>query len=150
MFMEFGDQPASTVIERLGLQPLPHEGGYWKPGPRTPNLNSITYLMTADGGFSALHLLTVAEGWQWLAGDPCQMLQLRPDGKHVELELGAAWPATVVDPGVWQGTRTSGRWTLVSTWCAPAYTDDAFTLGERSQLIAMYPEVAKLIEELTR
>lgn len=150
MFVELAGQSAETVIERLGLQPLPHEGGYWKPGPRTPNLNSITYLMTAEGGFSALHLLTVAEGWQWLAGDSCQMLQLRPDGSHLELELGAAWPATVVSPGVWQGARTNGKWTLVSTWCAPAYTDDAFTLGDRGLLLAAYPAAGQLIEELTR
>lgn len=150
MFVELAGQSADMVIERLGLQPLPHEGGYWKAGPRTPNLNAITYLMTPGDGFSALHVLTVAEGWQWLAGDACQMLQLRPDGTHMELELGPAWPATVVSPGVWQGARTSGKWTLVTTWCAPAYTDEAFTLGEREPLVAAYPAAAKLIEELTR
>ena len=149
MFTELTGLSAHEVIKRLGLQPLADEGGFWKAGPRTPNLNSITYLMTPEG-FSALHVLTVAEGWQWLAGAACQMLQLRPDGTYVSLELGPAWPATVVAPGVWQGSRTTGDWTLVSCWCAPAFTDECFTLGGRDALTAVYPEAAPLIEELTR
>ena len=149
MFAELNGQPAESVIDRLGLQPLPAEGGFWKPGPRTPNLNSITFLMT-PAGFSAMHLLTVAEGWQWLAGAACEMLQLRPDGSQVVLELGPAWPATIVSPGVWQGARTKADWSLVSCWCAPAYTDEAFTLGEPAALTRAFPTAARLIKELSR
>lgn len=149
MFAELADQPASVVIDRLGLAPLPAEGGYWKAGPRTERLNSILYLMTPSG-FSAIHKLQVVEGWQWLGGAACRMLQLLPDGTHYELELGPAWPQTIVDQGVWQGTATRGDWTLVSCWCAPAFTDAAFELGVRAGLTRQYPKAALRIEELTR
>lgn len=149
MFLEFDGQSAESVIDRLGLVELPVEGGYWKTGPRNPMLNSILYLMTPTA-FSAMHRLTVAEGWQWLAGDPCHMLQLKPDGTSLDLELGRAWPQTIVEPGTWQGCSTDGQWTLVSCWCAPAFTDDCFTLGQRAQLIREYPKVSARIGDLTR
>lgn len=149
MFAEIAGQSANAVIDRLGLAPLAGEGGYWKAGPRTENLNSILFLMTPEG-FSAMHLLTVTEGWQWLAGDACRMVQLRPNGTELELELGPAWTSTIVEAGVWQGAKTSGKWTLVSCWCAPAFTDQCFTLGERESLVQAYPAAKTLIEELTR
>lgn len=149
MFAELAGRPAAEVIERLELEPLPAEGGFWKAGPRTELLNSILYFMTPTG-FSALHKLEVVEGWQWLAGDACRMLQLIPAGGEVEIELGPASVQTIVEPGVWQGCTTSGDWTLVSCWCSPAFTDAAFTLGARAELTKQYPQVASRIEELTR
>jgi len=142
---------AAEVIATLGLLPLDHEGAFWAPGPRTPTLNTITALVTAAAdGFSAMHILEVDEGWQWLAGDPASMLQLRPDGSGDETELNATNSQLIVSRGVWQGTSTLGSWTLVSCWCSPAFEWEHFSLGERDALTAQYPEFSTRIKELTR
>lgn len=138
----------AEVVARLDLVPLPVEGGYWAPGPRTAEMNAIFFLMTAGDGFSAMHRLTVTEGWQWLAGAPAAMLQL---GSAAEsLPLSATVPQQIVPAGVWQGCRSEGEWTLVSCWCAPAFTEDCFSLGIRTELEAAYPAAAAEIARLTR
>jgi len=172
------DTRASDVIARYGLQPLPEEGGYWTAGPRTTGLNGILFLLTAsasDGvggrhdvhdlhetdtahgpGFSALHRLTINEGWQWLAGAPARMLLLTPQADTVgtvdtaEPILDADHPQVLVPAGTWQGASTLGAWTLVACWCSPAFEDRHFTLGRRTELRTAYPRHARRIEELTR
>ncbi len=141
--------PVAAVIEQLALQPLPVEGGFWAPAARTEAGSAILFLLTPDG-FSALHRLTVAEGWTWLAGAPARMVQLGETGRVAECELGQDSPAVLVEPGVWQGTATTGAWTLVSCWCVPAYTDECFTAGEREPLLAAYPDAQRQITALTR
>jgi predicted cupin superfamily sugar epimerase len=78
------------------------------------------------------------------------MLQLNSDGSSRELQLDHNNTQVIVPRGVWQGAKTQGEWTLVSCWCAPAFEEELFHLGERSSLIAQYPEAHQLIKELTR
>jgi uncharacterized protein len=141
------DAAVSTVIQRYGLMPLEVEGGYWAPVYRTQIGNAILFLMTPDG-FSALHQLSVTECWTWLAGAPATMLQLGPSS--AEIVLDAAAPAVLVPPGTWQGTSTSGEWTLVMCWCLPAFTEECFGLGRREDLGVEYPQHLARITELTR
>ncbi len=138
---------AADVIDAMKLLPLAVEGGYWAPLYRGDEANAIAYLMTPDG-FSALHRLTVTEAWTWLAGAPARMLQLDDDAH--EIVLDADNPAALVPPGAWQGTQTTGNWTLVMCWCLPAFTDDCFSIGDRAPLIEQYPHHAELIRRLTR
>ena len=147
----FSHASAADVIKALSLQPLEHEGAFWAPGPRTSHLSSITSLITdAADGFSALHVLSIAEGWQWLGGAPLEMLQLHPDGTSTVHTLDADHPQLVVPAGVWQGASTTGEWTLVACWCSPAFEWEHFTLGDRAELTTAYPNAAARIEELTR
>lgn len=142
---------AAELVERLGMQPIAGEGGWWAPGTRTPELSSITALLAdTDDGFSALHVLTIHEGWQWLDGDPLELVRLHPDGTADTVTLDRHTHQAVVPAGVWQGARTLGAWTLFGCWCAPAFTDDCFTLGERSALLAAYPGYAAHVTALTR
>jgi len=145
----FEGATSADVIAALGLQPLEHEGAFWRPGPRVAELSCITALITdAADGFSALHRLTIAEGWQWLGGADAVMLQLADTSStHT---IGADLPQLVVPRDVWQGTKTTGAWTLVSCWCSPAFEWHHFELGMRAELTARFPEAAVLIEELTR
>lgn len=135
-----------AVIEALELEPLPGEGGFIRVTARASELNSILFLLT-DGpdGFSALHRLSVTEGWHWLAGADAEVVLLGSGTAR----LSAATPV-IVPAGTWQGARTLGRWTLVSCWCTPAYTDDAFELAEGARLMLELPEDADLIERFTR
>lgn len=144
------DTPADEVRRRYGLSPLPGEGGLWAPGPRIGSLSTIRFLLTAGpAGSSALHSLTVTEGWQWLAGAPAELVQLSLDGAARRDWLDAATSQVVVPAGTWMGARTHGAWTLVACWCTPAFEFDAFTLGSRTELLAAYPGQAGLIREFT-
>ena len=77
-------ETAEQVIARLRMRPIPEEGAWFVAGPRTQGLNAITVLLTdRPDGFSAMHRLTIDEGWQWLAGAPAALLRLRPGGSGV-------------------------------------------------------------------
>ena len=77
------------------------------------------------------------------------------DGSAAEVVLGddlaaGQRPQVVVPAGVWQGSSTSGAWTLLGTTMSPPYSDAGFTLGRREDLLADWPAAAERITELTR
>jgi predicted cupin superfamily sugar epimerase len=142
---------ADEMIADLGLQPLAQEGSWWAPGPRTRNLSSITVLLTAaPEGFSAIHRLTVDEGWQWVDGSPAVMLRLGPGGRGRLHAIERRTGQVLVTAGTWQGAATLGAWTLLTCWCSPAFTWEGFTLGARAELQEEYPDWEREIEALTR
>lgn len=144
-------RPAAAIIRELSMVPIPHEGAWFAPGPRTQGLSSITVLLTnAPDGFSALHRLTIDEGWQWLDGDPVAMLRLRAGGRGSMTLLGPNHRQQLVRAGDWQGAATVDQWSLIACWCAPAFRDEHFELGQRERLVTTYPDYAAEIVALTR
>ncbi|HEX2099166.1 MAG TPA: cupin domain-containing protein [Candidatus Synoicihabitans sp.] len=158
---------AAEVVQLLRLEPLPHEGGYYRrtaeaavdhPGssPSRRAYSAIYALFTPDE-FSALHRLNTDEVWCFHAGDPLESLRLSADerGEWVTLGLNleaGERPQDVVPAGVWQGTRlvSGGRWALVSCLMTPEFRWEQFTLAEPAPLVAAYPEYAEAIRELCR
>lgn len=100
----------AALIAALGLQRLPHEGGYFRQTWRTDLGSAILYLIT-PADFSALHRLRAAEIWHFHAGDPVEHVQLDPlDGGVRSTLLGSDvlagyMPQLVVPAGVWHGAR---------------------------------------------
>ncbi len=166
------DVTARALIERLGLQPLDQEGGWFR---RTAEAGrwvapaggegeagaeraySAIYALFTPEAFSALHVLAKDEIWCWHAGDALESLRLQPDGRGEWVRLGmdvaaGERPQDVVAAGVWQGTRlvAGGRWALVSCVVAPEFRWNDFTLGERAALIERYPDYRDGIAALTR
>jgi predicted cupin superfamily sugar epimerase len=146
---------ADEIIERYAMQPIPQEGGWFAAGPRTPSLSGVTVLLTdRPDGFSAIHRLELDEGWQWLDGAPVTMLTLAGrsgasrDGRVHRLDRACA--QAMVPAGTWQGARTVGEWSLVACWCAPQFTEEHFSLGERGYLLEHFPEFCDDILALTR
>lgn len=145
------DETAEQVIARLRMQPIPEEGAWFAPGPRTQGLNAITVLLTdRPDGFSAMHRLTIDEGWQWLGGAPAALLRLRPGGSGVLNYVDAKRHQFLVRKGTWMGASSLGAWTLLSCWCAPAFRPEHFELGQRDALVEQYPDYAAEIAALTR
>ena len=145
------EETADEVIARLGMQPIPEEGAWFVPGPRTQGLNAITVLLTdRPDGFSAMHRLTIDEGWQWLGGAPAALLRLRPGGSGVLNYVGPQVSQFLVRSGTWMGASTLGAWSLLSCWCAPAFRPEHFQLGQRDELVRSYPAYASEISLLTR
>ncbi len=164
---------AKQVIDLLGLQPLPGEGGFYaetyRPGlmlaaeqidaqyggPRRA-ATAIYYLLTPES-FSALHRLTGDELYHFYAGDPVDLALLHPDGTHETLRLGndlarGQRPQLLAPGGCWQGSalEPGGSWALVGTTMTPGYDQRDFELGERAALTSAYPDASGLIKRLTR
>lgn len=145
---------AHEVIDRLGLQPLPGEGGFFRqtwiaPGEKRPLGTAILYLITPSS-FSALHRLDADEVFHFYLGDPCQQLTIAPDGSAREITLGQQILAgeeiqTVAPCGHWQGTRLldGGEWALVGTTMAPGYMQSGFTLATARDLESLPAKVAE-------
>ena len=154
---------ALALIARLGLEPLPREGGFFRQTWRSDTASAIFFLITSEG-FSALHRLTLDEVWFFHAGDPIEHVQLDArDGTVRVTRLGADvlagdQPQVVVPAGVWQGTRlvpaaasaTVQGFALVSCVVSPPWDERAFTLGARRALTREFPAAAAQIIALTR
>jgi uncharacterized protein len=144
-------ETAEQVIKRLRMHPIPEEGAWIVEGPRAQGLSAATVLLTnRPDGFSAMHRLTVDEGWQWLAGAPAALLRLRKGGSGVLNYVGPQTSQFLVRHGTWMGASSLGDWTLISCWCSPAFRPEHFELGDRTLLTAGYPSYAAEIAALTR
>lgn len=161
-----------TLIEQLGLEPHPAEGGFFKEtyraaeryedgdlperyaGPRAYG-TAIYYLLTPDT-VSALHKLETDEVFHFYMGDPVEMLQLHPRGGTSTHILGhdiadGMVPQLVVPRGIWQGARLvpGGAFALMGCTVAPGFEFDDYEHGERAPLTEAYPEEAERIALLT-
>lgn len=139
---------ADEVIARLGLEPLPGEGGWFrqtwvspasKPGA-TPAGTAIYYLVTPES-WSALHRLQDDEVFHFYLGDSCVMVMASPDGELREVRLGPDLAAGelvqhVVPAGWWQGTQLApgGAWALLGTTMAPGFDPNRFELASPEAL----------------
>lgn len=167
---------AEQLIELLGLEPLPEEGGFYREtfrssrrlpagamgpdyeGPRDA-LTAIYFLVTPASP-SAWHLLPSDEVFLWHAGSPVEMLRLPPDGPADPITLGADLtagqrPQAVVPGGVWQGCRLADNpepgWALMSCLVAPGFDFADFhvaTAEEVAELTRRFPEHAAEVERL--
>jgi predicted cupin superfamily sugar epimerase len=164
---------ADDIIRRLGLEPLPEEGGFFAETYRSPvrlevgvlpagyggprSISTAIYYLVTPTSFSRLHRLRSDEVFHYYAGDPAEMLQLGPGAESAAYVLGAdiatgQRPQLVVPAGTWQGLRpvTGGRWTLLGTTVAPGFSRDDYEHGDRATLLAGWPRERARIEALTR
>jgi hypothetical protein len=156
---------AGQLISRLGLVPLPGEGGFFAPvwtspvkmADGRPCASVIQFLIT-EAGFSALHRLGMDEIWHFQRGDPAELTVLYPetgDGRTLVLGPEADHEShAVVRAGIWQGARlfpggTRG-WALFSCTVAPAWEERQFELGRREELLRAFPMHAAAVIALTR
>jgi predicted cupin superfamily sugar epimerase len=160
------------VIARLGLEPLPEEGGWFRQtyvsgetiselpqrygGDRS--LYTVIYYLITDrpGEFSSLHKLKTDEVWHFYFGDPARLLLLHPDGDGERIILGGDFLRGhriqhCVPREVWQGCSLlpGGEYALFGTTMAPGFDPDDFTPGNREELIRRYPGFRGEIESLT-
>ena len=166
---------AHDLIGRLGLRPLPGEGGFYRETWRSDASLSassldprygrdklagtaIYYLVTdAPDGFSALHRLPTDEVFHFYLGDPVEQWRLHEDGRIERTVLGHDLAGgqvvqSVAPRGVWQGTRLcpGGRFALLGTTMAPGFDPQDYEPGDRARLLAAYPGARDVVLALTR
>jgi hypothetical protein len=146
---------AQQIIERLGLAPLPVEGGFFKETYRSTISTAIYYLLTPST-CSLLHRLSGDEVYHFYLGDPVDLLLLHADGSSEQIVLGPEIGEDqrvqqLVRGGSWQGSRLrgGGRFALMGTTMAPPFDPKNFELGDRHDLTRRYPNQAELIAHLT-
>ncbi len=154
---------ALQIIELLGLEPLPVEGGLfrqtWKSVRDTDVVGTATYAAFTDDpdSFSAMHRLPVDEIWHFYLGDPVELLLLHPDGSWSRPVLGSdplvgQAPQLVVPAGTWMGGRLApgGVFALFGNTLAPGFHSGFYEGGRLENLVGGWPEAADLIEALLR
>lgn len=165
---------ASDVIQMLGLQPLPGEGGYYRetyrskevveitfPGEEKSvarSLNTQIYYMVTEESFSVLHRLKQDEVYHYYSGLPSELFLIFPSGGAKIVKLGpninkGEIPQLLIPAGTWQGVRLeNGRagWSLMGTSVSPGFDFSDFEAGTRERLVEQYPDLKNLITLYTK
>jgi hypothetical protein len=164
---------AQQIIARLGLKPLPGEGGFFAPTwvSASPSVaeasrpaGTAIYFMITPDSFSAFHRLTTDEVWHFYAGSRVEHVQLLPGGDVSVTRLGpdilaGDVPQLVVPAGTWQGARVlhdgaesknPRLWSLLGCTMAPGWDEREWELGRQGELIEEFPSCAEWVEALTR
>lgn len=132
---------AKDVIELLGLQKHPREGGYFRETYRSQgktentvathggvrNYSTCIYYLVTANEFSELHRIKTDEIFHFYAGDAVNLHLIEENGKLVTVELGndlskGNGPQAVVPQNTWQGLclQEGGTWALLGCTVAPA------------------------------
>ncbi len=163
---------AKEVIDIMGLQPHPEEGGFFIETHRSKEIlgvanlpgryngdrchsTAIYYLLTPDT-YSHMHKLESDEIFHFYAGDPCEMVQLHPDGSGETVLLGndliaGQRPQIRVPKSSWQGMRLlpGGDFCLMGCTVAPGFEFVDYAHGARNALVTQWPEFEEHITRLT-
>ena len=155
---------ANDVIDLLQLEPLPHEGGYFRRSYTAPNtevdarqpLSTAIYALFTEQDFSAMHRLQGDELYHFYFGDPLEMLLLSPEGDGEIFMLGQDFqagmrPQKLVPGNYWQGSRVlpKGRYgfSLIGTSMTPGFHWQDFELGNGQSLMEAYPDFQQAIKK---
>jgi predicted cupin superfamily sugar epimerase len=163
---------AQYWIDKLNLIAHP-EGGYYSEtyrsqlsiakealppeftGPRL--VSTAIYFLLERENFSAFHRLRSDELWHFHKGGSITVHVIDPGGAYSEIQLGDNPECgevfqAVVKAGCWFASRVQNPKTFALAGCtvAPGFDFADFELGKRSDLVKLYPQHRKLIEQLTR
>ena len=150
------------IAEKLGLEPLPLEGGMFRRTWQSeqelvgkPMGTAIYFLLTANS-YSHLHRLPTDEVYHFYLGDPVELYLIGPQGQVNRTVLGTDLangqvPQAVAPVGWWQGSRVipGGQYALLGTTMCPGYADEDYEHAHADTLKAQYPHIREVIDLLT-
>lgn len=126
----------NLIIEKLNLQPLSVEGGYFNKIITLKNgdeqIASCIYYLITPGSFSSLHKVLKDEFWYFLEGDPLIQITIDDEKNLKRIELGKVSDGysaiSLVNKNIWQATKLKegGSWALVATTVVPGFTESDF------------------------
>jgi len=120
-------------------------------------VSTAIYFLLEGENFSAFHRLRSDEIWHFYAGGTIAVHVIDPDGSYSKIQLGSDPQAgevfqAVVKAGSWFASqvRDPKSFALAGCTVAPGFDFADFELGSRSELVKLYPQHRKLIEQFTR
>jgi len=164
---------AEEWIERLGLIPLPEEGGMYREVYRSGEIipktalparfdgercfsTSIYYLLRHPE-FSAFHRLRQEEVWHFYEGSPLTVHIIDLDGTCRQMHMGRDIDSgetlqLVLLAGQLFGATVDrpDSYSLIGCTVAPGFDLADFAAPARNELLAAYPQHRSLILRLTR
>lgn len=163
---------AQQWVDDLELVPHP-EGGFYREYYRAceklsiktraellerRNLVTSMYFLLPGDSFSAFHRLQSEELWYYHSGAAVEIIMLTKSGECRTYKLGVnladqQTPIVVVPAGIWfcaYPLAAGDDYSLVSCVVAPGFEFADFELGDRDQLLSVYPQHFDLIRQYTR
>lgn len=164
---------AEELIELLGLEPLPVEGGYFtrtyysdevvgadalpQRYARDKAFGSCIFYLLKGGEFSEFHCLPTDEIYHFYCGDPVELLEINPEGELRTTILGRDLRAGqkiqhVVTRGTWQASfvKPGGSVALMGCTMAPGFDPKDYEKGHWEKLLRKFPRHHLLIMKYTR
>jgi uncharacterized protein len=161
------NRTVESIIKKLKLKKHP-EGGFYsetyrsksafnkshlpkKFGGRRNHSTAIYFLLTGKH-FSAFHRLKADEVWHFYSGSPLNLYVIQKNGKLKKIVLGKNhYYQTVIHAEQWFAAEVTEpkSYSLVGCTVSPGFHYDDFELGEKSELIKLYPDLKGLIYKLT-
>jgi len=155
---------AEGLVRELSLIPHP-EGGYYRetwrseimiPGPVPGKVRSAStsiLFLVPSGNMSRIHRLASDETWHFNLGGPLSIIELVP-GKPPRRTVLGPNPAKghvlqyTVKAGTWFGAlpEPETTYSLVGCTVSPGFEFEDFTLGNRHELLQLFPEARKYLE----
>jgi predicted cupin superfamily sugar epimerase len=125
------------------------------------SISSTIYYLLDGGQISALHRLKSAdEIWHFYAGSSLTIYIIEEERTRKlgefrlgnNIEGGDIFQLVVIRRGSWFGAIVNdpSSYSLVGCTVSPAFDFEDFELGQRENLVNMYPEYKQIIEKLTR
>lgn len=116
----------------------------------------IYFMLTADT-FSAFHKINQDEMWHFYDGAPIELHTITEDGTYSCVHIGrdiekGEHLQYVVPGGVWFASRVkdNAEYALLGCTVAPGFDFADFVLPNTAEMTKMFPQHARIIEELTR
>ncbi len=161
--MNAGRPTVTQIVELLGLEPLPVEGGLfvqtWRSSAGDDVIGTATLAAFTNDpdSFSAMHRLPVDEVWHFYLGDPVDLVLLHPGGGVTTPRLGHDIFAgerlqLVVPAGTWMGGALApdGEWAVFGNTMAPGFRSEMYEGGDAALLIEQWRGAADHIHRFTR
>lgn len=157
---------AETIIEKLKLTTHP-EGGLYRETYRgekliTPdngkkrNTATAIYYLLKETDKSHFHKVYSDELWLFHQGEPLEIFMITNEGEIKMKTLGNRLdldeePQVVIKANIWFAARVKNEkgFTLVSCIVAPGFDFSDFELGNKNELVKLFPGIKTEIEQLS-
>jgi predicted cupin superfamily sugar epimerase len=144
------------LIQRLSLEPHP-EGGFYKRtyAGEDNSFSSILFLLVRDN-FSAFHRIQSDEQWNWYKGDDLHIHEIDLHGNYTEKILsgknGKENFQYVVKAKHWFASECKGDYGFALCGCTvvPAFSFSEFEMGNRNDLLEIFPAHQSIVHKFTR
>jgi len=156
-------------VKKLDLEAHP-EGGFYREAYRSDeeipakalpprfkgnrSFSTAIYYLLGEGDFSTFHRILSDETWHFYAGEPLQLLVIKPSGELQKNTLGIGesqqTPQFTVQAGDWFAAKSTGAYTLCGCTVAPGFDFNDFVLGDAAQLKNEFPQHREIIDAFSR